>query len=172
MNSNFEYYKVFYYVAKYENLTKASSVLKTSQPAVTRTIHNLENELGCRLFTRSKSGMKLTPEGRTFYSYVSAGCAQFFKGENDLSNLISLENGTIFLCIRDNGIGIEDNIKAKIFEPFFTTKPTAEAAGVGLYLCREVILNHQGSIIVKSEKDNFTEFMITIPIYQKSNNNE
>lgn len=32
MNSNFEYYKVFYYVAKYENLTKASSVLKTSQP--------------------------------------------------------------------------------------------------------------------------------------------
>ena len=80
-------------------------------------------------------------------------------------------NGTVFLSIRDNGIGIEDSIKAKIFEPFFTTKPTAEAAGVGLYLCREVILNHQGSIIVKSEKDNFTEFMITIPIYQKSNDN-
>ena len=79
-------------------------------------------------------------------------------------------NGTIYLSIRDNGIGIEDNIKNKIFEPFFTTKPTAEAAGVGLYLCREVILNHRGSIIVKSEKDNFTEFMITIPIYQKSNN--
>ena len=35
MNSNFEYYKAFYYVAKYENLTKAASVLKTSQPAVT-----------------------------------------------------------------------------------------------------------------------------------------
>ena len=60
MNANFEYYKVFYYVSKYENLTKAASVLKTSQPAVTRTIHNLENILGCRLFTRSKSGMKLT----------------------------------------------------------------------------------------------------------------
>ena len=46
MNANFEYYKVFYYVSKYENLTKAASVLKTSQPAVTRTIHNLENILG------------------------------------------------------------------------------------------------------------------------------
>ena len=66
MDSNFEYYKAFYYVAKYENLTKAASVLKTSQPAVTRTIHNLENNLGCRLFIRSKSGMTLTPEGRTF----------------------------------------------------------------------------------------------------------
>ena len=104
MNSNFEYYKIFYYVAKYENLTKASSVLKTSQPAVTRTIHNLENELGCRLFTRSKTGMKLTPEGRTFYGYVAAGCAQFFKGENDLSNLISLENGTIYISATETAL--------------------------------------------------------------------
>ena len=69
MDTNFEHYKVFYYVAKYENLTKAASVLKTSQPAVTRTIHNLENILGCRLFIRSKTGMKLTPEGNIFYEY-------------------------------------------------------------------------------------------------------
>ena len=104
MNSNFEYYKIFYYVAKYENLTKAATVLKTSQPAVTRTIHKLENELGCRLFTRSKSGMALTPEGRTFYGYVAAGCAQFFKGENDLSNLISLENGTIYISATETAL--------------------------------------------------------------------
>ena len=58
MNTNFEHYRIFYYVAKYENLTKAASVLKTSQPAVTRTIHNLENDLGCRLFIRSKKGMQ------------------------------------------------------------------------------------------------------------------
>ena len=104
MNSNFEYYKIFYYVAKYENLTKAATALKTSQPAVTRTIHKLENELGCRLFTRSKSGMALTPEGRTFYGYVAAGCAQFFKGENDLSNLISLENGTIYISATETAL--------------------------------------------------------------------
>lgn len=104
MNSNFEYYKVFYYVSKYGNLTKAASVLKTSQPAVTRTIHNLENDLGCRLFIRSKKGMALTPEGKTFYEYVSAGCAQFFKGENDLSNLISLENGTIYISATETAL--------------------------------------------------------------------
>ena len=104
MNSNFEYYKIFYYVAKYENLIKAATALKTSQPAVTRTIHKLEGELGCRLFTRSKTGMKLTPEGRTFYGYVAAGCAQFFKGENDLSNLISLENGTIYISATETAL--------------------------------------------------------------------
>ena len=104
MNSNFEYYKVFYYVSKYENLTKAASVLKTSQPAVTRTIHNLENILGCRLFTRSKSGMKLTPEGKIFYQYVAAGCAQFFKAEDNLNNLISLENGTIYISATETAL--------------------------------------------------------------------
>lgn len=81
-------------------------------------------------------------------------------------------NGTAVISIYDNGIGIEDNIKDRIFEPFFTTKPTAEAAGVGLYLCREVILNHHGAIIAKSEKDSYTEFIITIPISQKPINNE
>ena len=104
MNANFEYYKVFYYVSKYENLTKAAAVLKTSQPAVTRTIHNLENILGCRLFIRSKSGMKLTPEGRIFYEYVAAGCAQFFKAEDNLNNLISLENGTIYISATETAL--------------------------------------------------------------------
>ena len=99
------------------------------------------------------------------------------KQTDHFSPLVSIRlekkmNGTCVLTLRDNGIGIEDSIKAKIFEPFFTTKPTAEAAGVGLYLCREVILNHQGSIIVKSEKDTYTEFIITIPIHQNNKNNE
>lgn len=66
MNLNFEYYKVFYYVCKCGSLTAAANVLMTSQPAVTRTIHNLESAIGCRLFIRSKNGVELTPEGRTF----------------------------------------------------------------------------------------------------------
>ena len=45
MNSNFDHYRVFYYVAKYGNLTKAAAALQTSQPAVTRTIHKLEDDL-------------------------------------------------------------------------------------------------------------------------------
>ena len=95
MTSNFEYYRIFYYVAKYGNLTRAASALNTSQPAVTRTIHKLEDDLGCRLFIRSKMGMELTAEGQQFFEYVSAGCAQFFKGESDLKDRLSLEKGTI-----------------------------------------------------------------------------
>ena len=46
MNTNYEYYRIFYYVAKCGNLTKAAATLQTSQPAVTRTIHKLEDDLG------------------------------------------------------------------------------------------------------------------------------
>lgn len=104
MNSNYEYYRIFYYVAKYRNLTKAAAALQTSQPAVTRTIHRLEEDLGCRLFIRSKSGMELTAEGRTFYEYVSAGCAQFFKGEQKITNLLSLDEGSITISATETAL--------------------------------------------------------------------
>lgn len=104
MNSNFEHYRIFYYVAKYGNLTKASTVLHTSQPSVTRTIHNLEKNLNCRLFERSKTGMKLTPEGEVFYEYIAAGCSQFFKAESNLSDMLSLDNGTIYISATETAL--------------------------------------------------------------------
>ena len=104
MTSNFEYYRIFYYVAKYGNLTRAASALNTSQPAVTRTIHKLEDDLGCRLFIRSKMGMELTAEGQQFFEYVSAGCAQFFKGESDLKDRLSLEKGTISISATETAL--------------------------------------------------------------------
>lgn len=80
----------------------------------------------------------------------------------------------VLIHLTDNGIGIELNIRDKIFDPFFTTKTTAEAAGVGLYLSREVILSHKGQIEVNSAKNEFTTFILTIPIHQshKMSNNE
>jgi len=73
------------------------------------------------------------------------------------------QSDIVEIVFRDNGVGIEDTIINKIFDPFFTTKTTAEASGVGLYLCREIILSHQGSITVASEKNKFTEFTIILP---------
>ena len=71
---------------------------------------------------------------------------------------------TVQVTIRDNGIGIEDTIINKIFDPFFTTKTTGEAAGVGLYLSREILQNHGSDILVKSVKNEYSEFTFTLPI--------
>ena len=79
----------------------------------------------------------------------------------------STGSGEVYILkIRDNGIGIEEKILGKIFDPFFTTKTTNEAAGVGLYLSREIIQNHQGDISVTSVKNEYTEFTITLPKHQ------
>ena len=70
------------------------------------------------------------------------------------------------ITIRDNGTGIDEKIKDKIFAPFFTTKTTGEAAGVGLYLCREIVQNHRGSIEVESQKGEYTQCLNSLPLYQ------
>jgi len=71
--------------------------------------------------------------------------------------------------LRDNGIGIEETILKKIFDPFFTTKTTGEAAGVGLYLSREIAQNHGGDITADSVKDQYSEFTITLPLTRDTN---
>jgi signal transduction histidine kinase len=90
----------------------------------------------------------------------------------EISVKLQKEGSHIIITIYDNGIGIEESIREKIFEPFFTTKPTAEASGIGLYISREVILNHRGSVEVKSEKNQYTEFTLKVPIHQNIETNE
>ena len=61
MDVNFEYYKIFYYVAKYHNFTKAAQALNNSQPNITRAMNCLEQQLNTTLFIRTNRGVQLTP---------------------------------------------------------------------------------------------------------------
>ncbi|MBP5339428.1 MAG: hypothetical protein J6Z14_09055 [Prevotella sp.] len=105
----------------------------------------------------SKTMMSLL--GNAVYAVVKKARKQQFTPEVSLTATVN--EGKYILKIRDNGIGIEEKILSKIFDPFFTTKTTDEAAGVGLYLSREIIQNHGGDISVQSVKDEYTEFTIT-----------
>ena len=58
MDVNFEYYKVFYYVAKYKNFTKAAHALGSGQPNVTRAMNCLEQQTHCTLFIRTNRGVR------------------------------------------------------------------------------------------------------------------
>ena len=60
---NLDLYKVFYTVAKCGSLTKAAEELYISQPAVSRSIKQLETQLGVSLFTRTHRGMQLSAKG-------------------------------------------------------------------------------------------------------------
>jgi two-component system NtrC family sensor kinase len=66
--------------------------------------------------------------------------------------------------VRDNGIGIPDEIKDKLFQPFFTTKPTGEGTGLGLSISWDIVTQqHGGTIEVDSRVGEFTEFAIRLP---------
>jgi DNA-binding transcriptional LysR family regulator len=92
---NYDYYHVFLAVGKRLSFTQAAKDLYTSQPSVTRTIHKLENELGVRLFIRSKKGVSFTPDGQTLYDYVATAFAQISKGEEQISDRVSLNGGSL-----------------------------------------------------------------------------
>ena len=78
---NLELYKIFVFVAKEGNITKASEKLSISQPAVTKHIKNLEDQLGATLFKRNKYGMELTDKGRALYEEVSESILKIYKAE-------------------------------------------------------------------------------------------
>jgi signal transduction histidine kinase len=66
--------------------------------------------------------------------------------------------------VRDNGIGIPEELKDKLFQPFFTTKPTGEGTGLGLSISYDIVTQqHGGSITVDSKVDEYSQFTIRLP---------
>lgn len=101
MGINYDYYRIFYYVARYQSFTQAANALMYNQPNITRTIKNLENELGCTLFVRSNRGVTLTPEGEKLYAHVRAGVEQIQAGEEELLMDRSLSGGVISISVSE-----------------------------------------------------------------------
>ncbi len=66
------------------------------------------------------------------------------------------------LTIRDEGSGIEPAILDRIFEPFFTTKAEGMGTGLGLYVTRNIILDHHGTLTVLTCPGSGTTFRIAL----------
>jgi signal transduction histidine kinase len=70
----------------------------------------------------------------------------------------------VAIRVRDNGIGIPEEVRDKLFQPFFTTKPTGEGTGLGLSISYDIVTQqHSGSITVDSKVGEFSEFTIQLP---------
>ena len=95
MNINLELYKVFYYVAKDESITRAANELAISQPAISKSIKTLENQINTSLFVRKRDGVTLTEAGETIYNKIKEAIDLIDSAENDLKVLTNMESGTI-----------------------------------------------------------------------------
>ena len=102
MNINFELYKTFYSVAKNQNITKAARELMISQPAVSKAIKTLEEQLNCSLFIRNKYGVTLTSEGQLFYENIKPAIEMIEHAEDELQETLNLEYGTLSLGVSNS----------------------------------------------------------------------
>jgi two-component system, NtrC family, sensor kinase len=77
----------------------------------------------------------------------------------------SLDGKNARIRIRDNGTGIPADIRRHMFDPFFTTKDSGKGTGLGLSISYDIIVQkHGGAIDVDSVPDEYTEFILTLPI--------
>lgn len=111
--------RVFYYVAKTEQISKAADFLNVSQPAISQQIKTLEDQVGFKLFSRSKKGVKLTNEALEIYSQCKSIFSQIDTINHTLQNITTLDTGTL-------RIGASDTIckyylidKLKAFEQIY-----------------------------------------------------
>jgi signal transduction histidine kinase len=68
------------------------------------------------------------------------------------------------VTISDTGVGIKPEDMEKLFQPFFSTRPAGEGTGLGLALCRRIVLHHGGQIQLHSEYGKGTRCEVLLPL--------
>ncbi|HEY9612388.1 sensor histidine kinase [Allocoleopsis sp.] len=80
-----------------------------------------------------------------------------------------LEKNQVKISIKDNGLGMNESVKAKLFQPFFTTKEVGQGTGLGLSISYQIVVEkHGGQLQCISALEHGAEFIMVIPIKQKS----
>jgi len=87
MEQNLSTYRIFFEVAKQGNISKAAESLYISQPAISKTIVRLEDNLNVKLFKRNSRGVSLTEEGEVLFRHVEEAIHHIEEAENALQKM-------------------------------------------------------------------------------------
>ena len=110
-NTDYNLYKIFLYLYEQRSISKTANLLYVSQPAISYSLKELENQLGYTLFYRNSKGIEPTMEAKELYSFVSTAFNILKSGEDHIKNLNNLNIG----CIR---IGTPSQIGVFYLSPF------------------------------------------------------
>ena len=99
MEQTLSLYKIFNTVAQTGNISHAAKELYISQPAISKSISHLEEELQVRLFIRTSRGVKLTAEGKVLYEHTKSAFDTIAQGEKQLKKMQDLGVGEIHIGV-------------------------------------------------------------------------
>ncbi len=101
-NINLNLYRIFYETAQYHSISDAAKSMYLSQPAISKAIKNLENELNVMLFYRTLNGIILTDKGKELYELVEDALGNFRQAEKRMLENKNLEKGSLSIGVRSN----------------------------------------------------------------------
>lgn len=82
------------------------------------------------------------------------------------SSLQQLPEPSFVIIVRDDGLGMTDEVRRRVFEPFYQANDNKPGTGIGLAIVKNIIDMHHGHIDVKSQSGVGTQFVVTIPLHR------
>jgi PAS domain S-box-containing protein len=94
---------------------------------------------------------------------------RYFKSPAEIKVRSMVENNSVNVYIKDNGVGISEEALPRLFDPFYTTKKVGEGTGLGLWVSYNIVKSFQGEILVESDEGQGATFLVKFPINSDSN---
>jgi PAS domain S-box-containing protein len=100
---------------------------------------------------------------QVFTNLILNGCQAMSGGGNLWLSSSMTDDGKVEVAVRDEGVGISEEILPHIFEPFFTTRPVGQGTGLGLAISYSIVQQHGGQIEVSSRPATGSTFIVRLP---------
>lgn len=157
MNTDYNLYKIFLYLYEEKSISKTANKLYVSQPAISYSLKELENQLGYTLFYRNSKGIEPTEEAKELYGYISTAFNILNEAEDHLKKINNLSVGTI-------RIGIVNQLGVFVLTDYLT-KFKKKYPGITF----EIISKTTSEMLEMLENRKIDVIIDTLPITSKKN---
>ena len=158
------------FVTKLSVLTLLTQVHERHWVDINSMICDISEELSIRfgtvrftIYNSTIPSLRCSPAFRAALFAITENGAEASGVNGSVMIATGIDDDAIVIRVRDTGPGIAPEIVNRLFEPFISTKPGCGARGIGLTLAHSAILQHGGTLSLRSEA-NGTEAMLRLPI--------
>ncbi len=110
------------------------------------------------------------------FQNIIENSVKYTKENGNIDIDMFIQKNNVVVSVSDNGIGIPDGYKDKVFEKFYRAdnarKIKTEGSGLGLYVAKEIVERHGGTLSFESEEGIGTTFYISIPVFNEVGDND